>query len=36
MPELIRKLFDTMHIQYRYNEHDVHEEVSCPKIFLAK
>ena len=33
--ELLLKLFGTLHIQYRYNEH-VHVEVSCQKIFWAK
>ena len=33
--ELLLKLSDTLHIQYRYIEH-VHEEVSCKKYFLAK
>ena len=36
MPEVLLKLSDTLHIQYRYNEH-VHEEVSCQKkCFLAR
>ena len=35
VPELLLKLSDTLHIQYRYIEH-VHEEVSCKKYFLAK
>ena len=30
VPELLLKLSDTLHIQYRYIEH-VHEEVSCKK-----
>ena len=30
VPELLLKLSDTLHIQYRYFEH-VHEEVSCKK-----
>ena len=36
VPELLLKLSDTLHIQYRYIEH-VHEEVSFQKnYFLAK
>ena len=36
VPQLLLKLSDTLHIQYRYNEL-VHEEVPCQKkIFLAK
>ena len=30
VPELLLKLSDTLHIQYRYIEH-VHEKVSCKK-----
>ena len=33
MPELLLKLSDALHMQYRYNEH-VHEEVSCQKHFF--
>ena len=33
VPELLLKLSDTLHIQYRYIEH-VHEEVSCKKKYL--
>ena len=33
VPELLLKLSDTLHIQYRYVEH-VHEEVSCQKKIL--
>ena len=33
VPELLLKLSDTLHIQYRYIEH-VHEEVSCKKKIL--
>ena len=36
MLRVFTETFDTLHIQYKYNEHDVHEEVSCQKIFLAK
>ena len=32
VPELLLKLSDTLHIQYRYNEH-VHEEVSKTNMF---
>ena len=36
VPELLLKLSDTLHIQYRYTEH-VQEEVSCKtKYLLAK
>ena len=35
VPELLEKLSDTLHKQYRYIEH-VHEEVSCQKKFLVK
>ena len=28
VPELLLKLSDTLHVQFRYIEH-VHEEVSC-------
>ena len=33
VPELLLKLSDTLHIQYRYTEH-VHEEISCKKKYL--
>ena len=33
MPEVLLKLSDTLHIQYRYNEH-VHEEVHEIFFFL--
>ena len=33
VPELFLKLFDTLHIQYRYNKH-VQEEVSCQKKYI--
>ena len=33
VPELLLKRFDTLHIQYRYNEH-VREEVSCQKKYF--
>ena len=35
VPELLLKLSDTLHIQYRYIEH-VHEEMSCKKNTLSK
>ena len=35
VPELLLKLSDTLHIQYRYIEH-VHEEVSCKKLLFSK
>ena len=35
VPELLLKFSNTLHIQYRYNEH-VHEEMSYKKMFLTK
>ena len=35
VPELLLKLSDTFHIQYRYSEH-VHEEVPCKKNLFSK
>ena len=35
IPELLLKLSDTLHIQYRYIEH-VHEEVSGKKLLFSK
>ena len=35
VPELLLKVSDTLHIQYRYNEH-VHEDVSCQKNYFGK
>ena len=33
VPELLLKLSDTLHKQYRYIEH-LHEELSCPKKYF--
>ena len=35
VPELLLKLSDTVHIQYRYIEH-VHKEVSSKKLLFSK
>ena len=35
VPELLLKLSDTVHIQYRYIEH-VYEEVSCQETIFSK
>ena len=35
IPELLLKLSDILHIQYRYIEH-VHEEVSGKKLLFSK